>query len=41
MATTFNDAGMDELARSPEIAAVVMGVAEKIAGTARSTAGVG
>lgn len=40
MATTFNDAGMDELARSPEIAAVVMGVAEQIADTARSTAGV-
>lgn len=38
MATIFDDAGMDELARSPQIAAVVMKVAEKIAATARSTA---
>lgn len=38
MATIFDDAGMDELARSPEIAAVVMKVTEQIADTARSTA---
>ena len=38
MATIFDDAGMDELARSPEIAAVVMKVTEHVADTARSTA---
>lgn len=38
MATTFDDAAMDALTRSPGVVAAVMGVAEQIAAQARASA---